>query len=87
MKSAAAASALAFAPRADGVHENAADELPPAFAGLKPLGARVRPIQTNEFRERLMHAQKLMSDLAPKYDALFFAPGTSLYYFTGFAGE
>lgn len=83
MKSVAGASALAFAPRADAVPENAADELPPAFAGLKPLGARVRPIQTNEFHERLMHAQKLMSDLAAKYDALFFAPGTSLYYFTG----
>src|SRR6202521_1620193 len=24
-----------------------------------------------------------MSELAPKYDALFFAPGTSLYYFAG----
>ena len=83
MKSAAAASALAFAPRGGAVAENVADELPPAFAGLKPLGARVHPIQASEFHERLMHAQKLMSELAPKYDALFFAPGTSLYYFTG----
>ena len=83
MKSAAAASALALAPRAGAVPENAADELPPALAGLKPLGARVHPIQPNEFHERLMRAQKLMSELAPKYDALFFAPGTSLYYFTG----
>ena len=83
MKSAAAASALALAPRAGAIPENAADELPPAFAGLKPLGARVHPIQPNEFHERLMHAQKLMSELTPKYDALFFAPGTSLYYFTG----
>src|SRR5258705_12552161 len=30
-----------------------------------------------------MHAQKLMSEIAPKFDALFFAPGTSLNYFTG----
>jgi Xaa-Pro dipeptidase len=30
-----------------------------------------------------MHAQKLMSELTPKFDALFLAPGTSLYYFTG----
>jgi len=83
MKSAAGASALAFAPRAGAVPENAADELPQAFAGLKPLGARVHPIQASEFHERLMHAQKLMSELTPKYDALFLAPGTSLYYFTG----
>ena len=57
--------------------------LPPAFSELKPLGSRVHPIQADEFHERLMHAQKLMSEAAPKYDALFFAPGTSLYYFTG----
>jgi len=36
-----------------------------------------------KFRERLQLAQKLMSELEPKYDALFLAPGTSLYYFTG----
>jgi Xaa-Pro dipeptidase len=83
MKSAAAASALAFAPRAGAAPGNAADELPPAFAGLKPLGTRIHPIQANEFHERRMHAQKLMEELAPKYEALFFAPGTSLYYFTG----
>jgi Xaa-Pro dipeptidase len=83
MKSAAGASALALAPRAGAIPENAADELPPAFAGLKPLGARVHPIQANEFQERLVRAQKLMNELAPKYDALFFVPGTSLYYFTG----
>jgi Xaa-Pro aminopeptidase len=59
------------------------DSLPPAFSGLKPLGPRVHPITADEFHERLMHAQKLMTALAPKFDALFFAPGTSLYYFTG----
>ena len=74
---------MALAPRAGAVPENATGELPAAFAGLKPLGSRVHPIQVNEFHERLMHAQKLMSELAPKYDALFLAPGTSLYYFTG----
>jgi Xaa-Pro dipeptidase len=67
--------------------------LPPSFASLKPLGSRVRPVQAEEFRERLQRAQKLMSEppsaVAPqspgtKYDALFLAPGTSLYYFTGF---
>jgi Xaa-Pro dipeptidase len=57
--------------------------LPQAFAGLKPLGKRVRPIAADEFHWRLLHAQKLMTELEPKYDALFVAPGTALYYFTG----
>ena len=66
--------------------------LPPSFASLKPLGSRVRPVQAEEFGERLQRAQKLMSEPpspvgsqspATKYDALFLAPGTSLYYFTG----
>src|ERR1700757_242729 len=67
--------------------------LSPAFSGLKPLGDRVRPITADEFRGRIEQAQRLMSDApsaasgassqATKYDALFFAPGTSLYYFTG----
>src|ERR1700674_2117860 len=65
------------------IPEDAGDTLPPAFSGLKPLGARVHPIAADEYYGRLQHAQKLMSELAPKYDALFFAPGTSLYYFTG----
>jgi Xaa-Pro dipeptidase len=83
LKSAAVASAFALTPRADALPEDAAATLPPAFAGLKPLGSRIHPIQATEFHERLMHAQKLMSELVPKHDALFFAPGTSLYYFTG----
>ena len=66
--------------------------LPPSFASLNPLGSRVRPVQAEELRERLQRAQKLMSEPPPsiasqspatKYDALFLAPGTSLYYFTG----
>src|SRR5258707_1806754 len=68
-------------------------KLPSAFSKLKPLGERVRPVTPHEFRQRIERAQRLMagSPLAPsgspsqtaKYDALFFAPGTSLYYFTG----
>src|SRR2546427_3769018 len=65
------------------IPEDGSSALPPAFSALKPLGARVRPIAADEFYGRLQHAQKLMSELTPKYDALFFAPGTSLYYFTG----
>jgi Xaa-Pro dipeptidase len=71
--------------------------LPPAFDSLTPLGARVHPITPAEFSERIQHAQRLMANAAPaqfsspdaaptppeRFDALFFAPGTSLYYFTG----
>src|ERR1700678_1124112 len=63
--------------------------LPTSFSALKPLGSRVRPITPSEFGERLQHAQQLMSgapsassqDPQPaRYDALFLAPGTSMYY-------
>jgi Xaa-Pro dipeptidase len=64
---------------------------------LTPLGSRVRPVTPAEFAERLQHAQQLMSvsssaaqspaaahvSQASRYDALFLAPGSSLYYFTG----
>jgi Xaa-Pro dipeptidase len=83
LRTSAAASALALAPRANPTLENAGSALPPAFSALKPLGAGVHPIAQEEFHERVLHAQELMSELTPKYDALFFAPGTSLYYFTG----
>src|ERR1700722_6853615 len=69
------------------------ESLPPAVDKLAPLGPRTHPITPTEFSERIEHAQRLMAD--PKsqaadasstppqhYDALFFAPGTSLYYFT-----
>ncbi len=87
-------SAAALAPKISSA-ANSADNstLPPAFSALKPLTDRVRPITAEEFRARIEHAQRLMADppLAPsgspsqatKYDALFFAPGASLYYFTG----
>src|SRR5258708_6621615 len=80
---ATAASALALTPAARATDSDGSGGLPPAFAGLKPLGGRVHPITTDEFHGRLLHAQKLMTELEPKYDALFVAPGTSLYYFTG----
>jgi Xaa-Pro dipeptidase len=50
---------------------------------LKPFGTRLKPITAEEFGSRLARAQQLMSELKPNFDALFFAPGTSLYYFTG----
>jgi Xaa-Pro dipeptidase len=58
-------------------------ELPPAFGNLKPLGDRVQPIQPIEFRTRLGRAQERMAQAKPAYAALFLAPGTGLYYFTG----
>jgi Xaa-Pro dipeptidase len=66
--------------------ESCADSLPPAFASLKPLGSRVHPVTPDELQQRIHQAQQLMSvssSVAEKFDALFFAPGTSLYYFTG----
>src|SRR2546422_2591588 len=83
LKSTAAASAFAVTSIANAALVDGAETLPPAFSALKSLGSRVHPITAEEFHERLMHAQKLMSEFAPKFDALFFAPGTSLYYFTG----
>jgi Xaa-Pro dipeptidase len=83
LKSAAAASALAATPLALPCAGRGADSLPEPFSNLKPLGSRIHPITAEEYRGRLQHAQKLMTELTPKYDALFVAPGTSLYYFTG----
>jgi len=53
------------------------------FSSLMPLSSRATPISNDEFRARLARAQQLMSDVSPRFDALFVAPGTSLYYFTG----
>src|SRR5580704_14375559 len=86
--------ALAFGRPTHG--QASASPLPPPLSALKPLGSLVHPITLTEFAERLEHAQQLMSgaagttlsakvipDVALHYDALFFAPGSSLYYFTG----
>ncbi|MBZ5702951.1 MAG: Xaa-Pro peptidase family protein [Acidobacteriia bacterium] len=86
LQAGASASALSFLPAAAAAKADAAagpSDLPAAFSGLKPLGERVRPITPEEFRGRLAHAQQLMSELRPRFDALFVTPGSSLYYFTG----
>ena len=41
------------------------------------------PISAEEFQERTRHAQELMTEVDPKFDAIVLGPGTSLYYFTG----
>ncbi len=91
-RAAGALSAAALAPKIAAAAEDNTS-LPPAFSALKPLGGRVHPITPDEFRQRIERAQRHMADAPPapsgspsqatKYDALFFAPGTSLYYFTG----
>jgi Xaa-Pro dipeptidase len=83
LQSAATVSSLALAPRKAWSAEPTQNILTADFSGLKPLGSRVKPITPEEFQERLNRAQKLMTELKPNFDALFFAPGTSLYYFTG----
>ena len=57
--------------------------LPAAFDSLKALGDRAKPITVEEFQARVSRAQKLMTDAKPDFAALYLAPGTSLYYFTG----
>jgi Xaa-Pro dipeptidase len=74
----------ALAPAAALTQEKPVDSsLPGAFGQLKPLGARVKPITSEEYRARIERAQQLLAEQSAKLDALFLAPGTSLYYFTG----
>jgi Xaa-Pro aminopeptidase len=67
-----------------GLQENApALSLPPAFSSLRPLGDRVKPIRPEEYQQRIAHAQKLMTEAKPQFEALYITPGTSLFYFAG----
>ncbi|HXJ07457.1 MAG TPA: Xaa-Pro peptidase family protein [Candidatus Acidoferrum sp.] len=83
LKSAAAASSLALVRGSKAAAASPQNPPNADFSSLKPLDARIKPIAPDEFRARLAQAQKLMNELKPNFDALFFAPGTSLYYFTG----
>ena len=83
LQNAAAASSLALVPCSKAAAAISQEAPAADFSGLKPFGARLKPITAEEFRSRLARAQQLMSELKPNFDALFFAPGTSLYYFTG----
>lgn len=75
LKSSAVTSAATLVPQSPQPPDN--------FSSLKPLGDRVHPITSDEFHVRLLHAQELMAQLDPKFDALLIGPGSSLYYFTG----
>jgi Xaa-Pro dipeptidase len=57
--------------------------LPPAFASLQPLGDRVKPIRADELQARVAHAQQLMTDAKPRFEALYVTPSTTLLYYTG----
>ncbi len=91
LQSGAIAGAAGFLPRTNSASElespqrgqQSSGPLPPAFDSLKPLGDKVKPITVEEFQGRIAHAQKLMTDLKPDFAALYLAPGSSLYYFTG----
>lgn len=74
---------LRGAPKTRAEQETQSAALPPTFDNLKPLGDRVKPITVPEYQARIAHAQQLMSDAVPKFDALYVTPGTTLRYFTG----
>ncbi len=81
LQSTAAIATIAPIPRLD--LENQTDSLPSPFDGLKPLGTRVKPVPSDEYEARIVRVQQLLAEQNSKLDALFVAPGTSLYYFTG----
>ena len=83
LQAGALAGAAAVTPVANAATPEQDSALPPAFNGLKPLGSRVKPITPDEYKARQARAQQLMAEANPKFDALFVAPGTALYYFTG----
>ncbi|MGH9775873.1 MAG: M24 family metallopeptidase [Candidatus Acidiferrales bacterium] len=58
-------------------------QLPAAFSKLLPIEDRIHPITVDEFKARVIQAQKLMTDSKPPLAALYLTGGSSLYYFTG----
>lgn len=83
LKSAAFAALIPAATLAQKNHDENDHMLPSSFDSLKPLGPRVKPITADEYQARLTRAQQLLAAQKPQLDALFVAPGTSLFYFTG----
>lgn len=81
---AAVETAFSRAARGQRRPEQASEQpLPPAFASLQPLGDRVKPIRTEELQARVAHAQQLMTDAKPRFEALYVTPSTTLVYYTG----
>ncbi len=56
-------------------------DLPASIAALTSMHEEAKPITTDERRQRIERAQKLMAE--HKIDAILLAGGTSLVYFTG----
>ncbi len=77
------ATLAALAPISSLAQEKHDHSLPASFDGLKPLGSRVKPITSDEYLARLARARQLLATQKPPLDALFVAPGSSLFYFTG----
>jgi Xaa-Pro dipeptidase len=77
------ATALAVVPISGLAQETRDGSVAAGFAELKPLGSRVKPITSAEYRARFAGVQRLLAEQKPQMDAFFVAPGTSLYYFTG----
>jgi len=71
------------APRQRPTERTAEQPLPPAFTSLKPLGDRVKPIRAEELQGRIAHAQQLMTEAKPRFEALCVTPSTTLVYYTG----
>jgi Xaa-Pro dipeptidase len=72
-----------FAAGSQAPTQSTGQSLPPAFDALKPLGNRVKPIRPDELQARVAHAQQLMTDSKPRFEALYVTPGTTLVYYTG----
>jgi len=72
-----------FAAGSQAATQSTGQSLPPAFDALKPLGDRVKPIRAEELQARVAHAQQLMTDAKPRFEALYVTPGTALVYYTG----
>src|ERR1700745_395778 len=70
-------------PNSTFARENQNHSLPSSFDALKPFGARVKSITSDEYQARVARAQQLLAEQKLQIDALFVAPGTSLFYFTG----
>ena len=90
LQASAVASMYPLVERAEERHAIDECHLPETFASLKPLGSRVKPITAEEFQARVQNAQQFMAAApeaanasGPQLDAIFLAPGTSLYYFSG----
>jgi Xaa-Pro dipeptidase len=79
----AAASLLISELAAPASAQQPAAELPDSFVNLRPLGERVKPITVEEFQARIAQAQRLMQEAKPRFRAVYLAPGSSMYYYTG----